>query len=147
MTILVDRNVLLDVMTEDPEWAGWSEETVARCAEESALAIDPLIFAEVSIRFERIEELHDVLPEETLLRLPLPWEASFLAGKAFVRDRRRRGARRSPSPTSTSAPTRRSPARPCSHAMPRVTESTSRVSRSSRPGWDGEAAIRGGILS
>lgn len=98
MTILVDSNVLLDVMTEDPDWSEWSAETLARCAEESALAINPLIFAEVSIRFERIEELDDVLPEETFLRLPLPWEAGFLAGKAFLRYRRRRGARRSPLP-------------------------------------------------
>jgi predicted nucleic acid-binding protein len=98
VTILVDSNVLLDVMTEDPDWSEWSAETLARCAEESALAINPLIFAEVSIRFERIEELDDVLPEETFLRLPLPWEAGFLAGKAFLRYRRRRGARRSPLP-------------------------------------------------
>lgn len=98
MTILVDSNVLLDVMTEDPDWSEWSAETLARCAEESALAINPLIFAEVSIRFDRIEELDDVLPEETFLRLPLPWEAGFLAGKAFLRYRRRRGARRSPLP-------------------------------------------------
>ena len=98
MTILVDSNVLLDVMTEDPDWSEWSAETLARCAEESALAINPLIFAEVSIRFERIEELDDVLPEETFRRLPLPWEAGFLAGKAFLRYRRRRGARRSPLP-------------------------------------------------
>lgn len=98
MTFLVDSNVLLDVMTEDPEWFEWSAETLARCAEESALAINPLIFAEVSIRFDRIEDLQDVLPEETFLRLPLPWEAGFLAGKAFVRYRRTRGARRSPLP-------------------------------------------------
>lgn len=98
MTILVDSNVLLDVMTEDPDWSEWSAETLARCAEESALAINPLIFAEVSIRFDRIEELDDVLPEETFYRLPLPWEAGFLAGKAFLRYRRRRGARRSPLP-------------------------------------------------
>lgn len=110
MTILVDSNVLLDVMTEDPDWSEWSAETLARCAEESALAINPLIFAEVSIRFERIEELDDVLPEETFLRLPLPWEAGFLAGKAFLRYRRRRGARRSPLPDFYIGAHQRSPA-------------------------------------
>ncbi|MBK7949824.1 MAG: type II toxin-antitoxin system VapC family toxin [Deltaproteobacteria bacterium] len=98
MTVLVDSNVLLDVMTEDPEWSAWSAESLARCAEESALAINPLIYAEVSIRFDRIEDLEDVLSEGSFLRLPLPWEAGFLAGKAFVRYRRRRGARQSPLP-------------------------------------------------
>ena len=63
-----------------------------------ALAINPLVYAEVSIRFERIEDLEDALPEEDFLRLPLPWEAAFLAGKCFVRYRRRRGPRRSPLP-------------------------------------------------
>jgi hypothetical protein len=85
-------------MTEDPEWSAWSGETLARCAESSALAINPLIYAEVSIRFDRIEELQDVLPEADFLRLPLPWDAAFLAGKCFVRYRRRRGPRRSPLP-------------------------------------------------
>lgn len=98
MTVLVDSNVLLDVMTEDPKWSAWSGETLAQCAESSALAINPLIYAEVSIRFERIEELEDALREGDFLRLPLPWDAAFLAGKCFVRYRRRRGARRSPLP-------------------------------------------------
>ena len=89
---------MLDVLTEDAEWSAWSGEALAECAERSALAINPLIYAEVSIRFERIEELEDALPEEDFLRLPLPWEAAFLAGKCFVRYRRRRGRRRSPLP-------------------------------------------------
>mgnify|MGYP005845255993 CR=1 FL=1 len=85
-------------MTEDPEWFAWSGETLAECAESAALAINPLIYAEVSIRFDRIEELQDALPEEEFLRLPLPWEAAFLAGKSFIHYRRRRGLRRSPLP-------------------------------------------------
>jgi hypothetical protein len=89
---------LLDVLTEDAEWSEWSGDALAECAERSALAINPLIYAEASIRFERIEELEDALPEEDFLRLPLPWEAAFLAGKCFVRYRRRRGRRRSPLP-------------------------------------------------
>jgi predicted nucleic acid-binding protein len=89
---------LLDVLTEDAEWSEWSGDALAECAERSALAINPLIYAEASIRFERIEELEDALPEEDFLRLPLPWEAAFLAGKCFVRYRRRRGRRRFPLP-------------------------------------------------
>ncbi|MDH3211142.1 MAG: type II toxin-antitoxin system VapC family toxin [Myxococcales bacterium] len=75
-----------------------SFETFAECAESSALAINPLVYAEVSIRFDRIEELEVALPEEDFLRLPLPREAAFLAGKCFVRYRRRSGARTSPLP-------------------------------------------------
>lgn len=56
------------------------------------------MYAEVSIRFERIEELEDALPAGDFARLPLPWEAAFLAGKCFVRYRRRSGRRRSPLP-------------------------------------------------
>jgi predicted nucleic acid-binding protein len=89
---------LLDILTEDAEWSAWSGEALAACAERSALAINPLIYAEVSIRFERIEDLEEALPNHDFLRLPLPWEAAYLAGKCFVRYRRRRGARRSPLP-------------------------------------------------
>ena len=98
MTVLVDSNVLLDVLTEDPEWSAWSGQALADCAERSQLAINPLVYAEISIRFERIEELEDALPARDFVRLPLPWEAAFLAGKCFVRYRRRSGRRRSPLP-------------------------------------------------
>lgn len=85
-------------MTNDPEWGDWSAGRLAECADESTLAINPIIYAEVSIRFDRIEDLEETLPEAMVRRLPLPWEAAFLAGKCFVRYRRRRGARRSPLP-------------------------------------------------
>ena len=98
MTYLVDSNVLLDVMTEDPVWSAWSGETLAQCAERATLAVNPLIYAEVSIRFDRIEALEEALPEADFRRLPLPWEAAYLAGKSFLQYRRRRGARRSPLP-------------------------------------------------
>jgi hypothetical protein len=94
----VDSSVLLDVMTEDRRWYAWSSDALERCADEGELAINPLIYAEVSIRFERIEELEDALPESEFRRLPLPWEAAFLAGKSYVRYRHRGGARRAPLP-------------------------------------------------
>ena len=96
--ILVDSNVLLDVLTEDPTWLRWSSGALAEAAEREPLAINPIIYAEVSIRFERIEELEDALPEPEFRRLDLPWQAAFLAGKSFVGYRRRGGARRSPLP-------------------------------------------------
>lgn len=90
---LVDSNVLLDVLTEDARWFGWSSEALARRAEESALVINPIIHAEVSIGFSRIEDLDETLNAAGLERRPLPWEAGFLAGKCFQRYRRRGGVR------------------------------------------------------
>ena len=96
--VLVDSNVILDIMTESEEWFEWSAGALARCADQGELAINPIVYAEVSIRFERIEELEDALALSHFLRLALPWEAAFLAGKCFLAYRRRGGARRSPLP-------------------------------------------------
>lgn len=86
------------MITDDPRWGAWSSGALARCADAGELAINPIVYAEVSIRFERIEELDETLPEADFRRLPLPWEAAFLAGKCFLRYRRRGGARRAPLP-------------------------------------------------
>lgn len=96
--VLVDSNVILDVLTDDPEWAGWSAEQLQECADEAVLVMNPLVYAEVSVGFERIEELEDTLSKDWFHREVLPWEAAFLAGKAFLAYRRRSGARRSPLP-------------------------------------------------
>jgi predicted nucleic acid-binding protein len=96
MITLVDSNVLLDLVTDDPTWGQWSAEALSQAADESALAINPLIFAEVSARFGTIEELEQLLPPEEFSRLSLPYEAAFLAGKAFVSYRRRGGRRSAP---------------------------------------------------
>jgi len=93
---LVDSNVILDLVTDDPKWGQWSADTLSRVADESALAINPLIFAEVSIGFSTIEELEELLPPEEFARLALPYEAAFLAGKAFLAYRRRGGRRSAP---------------------------------------------------
>ena len=95
---LVDSNVLLDVLTEDRSWLAWSSEALARCADEGPLVINPLIYAEVSIGFDRIEELDEALDPSSFQRRPLPWEAAFLAGKCFLRYRRRGGTRSSTLP-------------------------------------------------
>lgn len=96
--VLVDSNVLLDVLTEDPTWAERSGAALGRAADESRLAINPVIYAEVSVGFERIEDLDAALPPATFERLPLPWAAGFLAGKCFLRYRRAGGTRHSPLP-------------------------------------------------
>ena len=98
MATLVDSNVILDVITEDAEWLDWSASMIRDAAQRGRLVINPLIYAEVSCGYERIEDLDDALPPEFFVREPLPWPAAFLAAKAFVRYRRQGGARRTPLP-------------------------------------------------
>jgi len=98
MPVLVDSNVLLDVMTEDPQWCTWSMDAMAAQADRDVLAINPIIFAEVSVGFARIEDLEAALPVPSFHRLPLPWQAAFLAGKCFTSYRKRGGLRSSPLP-------------------------------------------------
>lgn len=96
--VLIDANVLLDVMTEDARWLAWSEEAIERTADRYRLVINPIIYAEVSIRYSRIEELDVALPKTMFDREAIPYEAAFLAGKSFLAYRRRGGAKRSPLP-------------------------------------------------
>ncbi len=96
MKTLVDTNVLLDIITRDPKWLSWSEVALREAAEQSTLAINPIVFAEVSMKFDRIEDADTALVD--FLREPLPYEAGFLAGKAFLAYKRRGGEKRSPMP-------------------------------------------------
>lgn len=96
--VLVDSNVLLDILTEDPVWYDWSAAALEQCANENLLYINPIIYAEISIGFAKIEELEAVLPADTFHRLPLPLEAAFLAGKAFMQYRKRGGVKTSTLP-------------------------------------------------
>ncbi len=98
MAVLVDSNVILDIATEDPVWFSWSSETLTDWAESDILVINPVIYAEVSIGYDRIEDLESILPPNYFRRDPIPWEAAFLAGKCFVKYRRRGGEKRSPLP-------------------------------------------------
>jgi predicted nucleic acid-binding protein len=93
---LVDANVLLDVITRDSQWYGWSQRALREAAEVSTLTINPIIFAEVSTTFARVEDVDAVLVD--FARVQLPYEAGFLAGKAFLAYGKRGGARRSPMP-------------------------------------------------
>ncbi len=95
---LVDTNVLLDILTEDATWLDWSLDSLGRAADAGPLVINPIIFAEVPVRFSRIEDLHDALPADEFRRDALPWDAAFLAGKAFLEHRRAGGQRTSTLP-------------------------------------------------
>jgi predicted nucleic acid-binding protein len=95
MPILIDSNIILDIFTEDPQWFAWSSQKLAEYAETAKLCINPVIYAEISIRFQRIEDLEDVLPRDYFRREPLPYEAAFLAGKCFLQYRKRGGIKQS----------------------------------------------------
>lgn len=95
---LIDTNVIVDIFRPDPLWTPWSSRTLHRCEREGALCINAIIYAELAAGFERIEDLDDVLPEAEWVRLPLPWPAGFLAGRAFGDYRRRGGVRSAPLP-------------------------------------------------
>lgn len=97
-TVFIDSNILLDVLTEDPKWFDWSSAALAAAADRNRLVINAVVYAEVSVRFSRIEDLEAALPPQLIEREAIPFEAAFLAGKCFQTYRRRGGARTSPLP-------------------------------------------------
>lgn len=96
--VLIDSNVLIDVLGPGQSWKIWSSTQLEALVDRAALVINPIIYSEVSIAFDTLEALDEVLPNDLFRRDPLPWEAAFLAGKCFVRYRRRGGKRTSPLP-------------------------------------------------
>ncbi|SRR5438874_7475104 len=98
MSTMIDSNVLLDVLTDNAKWRDWSSQAITRAAETSILVINAIIYAEVSVGFIGIEDVNDALPPATFAREAIPYEAAFLAGKAYLSYRRRGGTRRSPLP-------------------------------------------------
>jgi len=90
---LIDTNVLLDLATDDPAWADWSVRHLDAAAVKGPLVINDVVYAELSVGFERIEELDDLLDEAGITLEEIPREALFLAGKAFRRYRAAGGAR------------------------------------------------------
>lgn len=91
--VLVDSNVILDVLTADPKWFDWSARALADIGDRSRLVINAVIYAEISVRFTRIEDLEEALPISLVSREAIPFEAAFLAAKAFHAYRNRGGAR------------------------------------------------------
>jgi predicted nucleic acid-binding protein len=93
--VLVDTNVLLDVLQDDPQWAEWSQGELESASLTNSVAINAVIYSELSLAFERIEDLEAVLTEASLSLAPIPREALFLAGRAFLAYRRRQGTKQS----------------------------------------------------
>lgn len=98
MPVLVDTNVLLDVATEDPLWFDWSVSRLSQAANRGGLAINPIVYAELSVHYDTLEALEAALSGHPFARLALPWDAAFVAGKAYRRYRGRGGSKRSPLP-------------------------------------------------
>lgn len=91
--VLVDTNVLLDVVQDDPLWAEWSQAQLDAWSARGELGINAVIYAELSIAYARIEELEETVDAARLRFMEIPREALFLAGKAFLAYRRQGGAR------------------------------------------------------
>lgn len=90
---VVDTNVLLDIVTDDPGWADWSLRQLEAAALQGPLLINDVIYAELSVRFSAIETLDALIAEAGLTHVALPREALFLAGKCFQRYRAAGGSR------------------------------------------------------
>lgn len=92
--MIVDSNIILDIVTDDPVWVEWSLRTLEQ--QKEALGINPIIYAEVSVKIPSIEQLDDIL--RPFKRLSLPYEAGFLAGKAFLSYKQKEGTKTTPLP-------------------------------------------------
>jgi len=95
--LLVDTNILLDIYTRDPQWEERSAAAIAVAADVDVLVINPIIYAEISVGIEKVEEVDEFLGAD-FRRDALPWEAAFVAGKAFRTYRRRGGLKTAPLP-------------------------------------------------
>ncbi|WP_419659368.1 PilT domain protein [Desulfosarcina variabilis str. Montpellier] len=96
--IFVDSNVILDLFLDDPKWAQWSETTLEHYARHGRLYINPVVYSEISIGFERIEDLEQAVGTAGFQMVPILSEALFLAGKVFMTSRKRSGRKTSPLP-------------------------------------------------
>ena len=96
--VLVDSNVILDVFQDDPQWADWSEDQLSELGDDYPLYINPIIYTEISIGFEKIEELETAISGCGFSVRPLPREALFLTGKVFLQYRRKKGVKTAPLP-------------------------------------------------
>jgi len=96
--VLVDSNIVLDVFLNDPRWAGWSESKLDEYDQLGILYINSIIYSEISIGFKRIEDLESAIAKASLQMLEIPKESLFLAGKAYLKYKKRKGTKRTPLP-------------------------------------------------
>jgi predicted nucleic acid-binding protein len=96
--ILIDSNVILDLFENDQNWAEWSESSLEHYSMTHTLYINPIIYTEVSIGFERIEELESAITGCGFQMIQIPKEALFLAGKAFIKYKKQKVSKLYPLP-------------------------------------------------
>lgn len=96
--ILVDSCVLLDLFTNDPDWADWSVNILGQYGQTNTLYINSIIYSEVSIGFNRIEEVESAIEQAEIKVLEIPREALFLAGKVFLNYKKSKGTKQSTLP-------------------------------------------------
>ncbi|MEN9503030.1 MAG: hypothetical protein RI964_2315 [Pseudomonadota bacterium] len=96
--VFVDSCVLLDLFTNDPNWADWSENILEKYSKTNTLYINSIVYTEVSIGFNKIEEVETAIAELGIKVLEIPREALFLTGKVFLQYRRNKGTKQSPLP-------------------------------------------------
>ncbi|WP_375326226.1 type II toxin-antitoxin system VapC family toxin [Candidatus Tisiphia endosymbiont of Nemotelus uliginosus] len=92
--ILIDSNILLDIFTYDANWYSWSSTQLLNLSQFHELVINDYIYTEISVGFEKIEELEEVLDTNCKM-VPIPKEALFLAGKAFMHYKENNGKKNS----------------------------------------------------
>jgi predicted nucleic acid-binding protein len=95
---LVDSNVLIDVVVRDEQWAAWSIEALIEALDAGPVFVDQVVFAEVSIGYRTAEACQEALAVQGIERVPIPWPAAFLAGRAFAAYRDRGGTKLAPLP-------------------------------------------------
>lgn len=115
--LLVDTNVLIDVLEDDPRWVDWSIDMLRRQSQVHRLTINPIIYAELSLTFSTVEALDEAVADFGVEVAEVPRPALFLAGKAFVAYRRSGGSATTYWPTSSSARMPRSKAGPSLHEI------------------------------
>jgi predicted nucleic acid-binding protein len=96
--VFADSCILLDLFTDDPHWADWSEKILEKYSQTNSLFINSIVYTEVSIGFNRIEELEEAIIQLGIKVLEIPREALFLTGKTFLKYRRNKGTKNSPLP-------------------------------------------------
>jgi predicted nucleic acid-binding protein len=96
--VLVDSNIILHVFLNDPKWADWSESKLDEYDQLDLLYINSIVYCKISIGFDRIEDLESAIAKAGFQMLKIPKEALFLAGKAYLKYRKRKGTKRIPLP-------------------------------------------------
>ena len=96
--VFVDSCILLDLFTDDPNWADWSENILDKYSQTNTLYINSIVYTEVSIGFNKIEEVETAISQLGIKVLEIPREALFLTGKVFLKYRKNKGTKNSPLP-------------------------------------------------